>query len=173
MRAEETLEQLIALVRRDADAVVANADHDSPLSVVRLLLRARDLDESLRLCRIGVLDRVGEIILHAELDDGSTNFDVRHSRYDAHIDLRALRSFAYLPNRFTHRLGELHVSVLAWVVTIRPRENQNVLHSVSHLSRVPENNFLEVGALGGGHFGKLVQNGAGAEYCADPVFDLV
>src|SRR5206468_2241631 len=135
VRAEETLEQLIALVRRDADAVVANANHDSSLAIVRLLLRARDLDESLRLCRIGVLDRVGEIILDAELDHGGADLDVRHSRADADVDLRALCSFAYLPHRFTHCFGELHVSVLAWVVTIRPRENQNVLHCVSHLSR--------------------------------------
>src|SRR2546423_6062723 len=69
VRAEEALEQLIAFVGRYADAVVANPDHHPPLSVVRLLPRAGDLDKTLLLCSIGVLDGVGEIILDAKLED--------------------------------------------------------------------------------------------------------
>src|SRR6266581_7804110 len=76
VRAEKPLEQFLTLVGGHPDAVVAHADDDLPLPGFSLLFRARDLDESLSLSAIRVLDRVGEIILDTELDDSRTDLDI-------------------------------------------------------------------------------------------------
>src|SRR3954469_22858600 len=89
--AVESLEEVLSLVRRHSDSVVSDAQDQLALAGDLLLLDGADLDEPVAPRGLGVLERVRQVVLDAELDDRGVDLDLGNVGVDADVDLRGLR----------------------------------------------------------------------------------
>jgi PAS domain S-box-containing protein len=148
VRAVELVEQAAAGGRRHPEPVVGDADDELPAPLRRHAepQLPRDLHPPLRGGRVGVLDRVREVVRQAQLHRGRVHLHRRQVLGDPHGDAARLGRRAELPRRLRGGPREEHVALLARV-GVEARQRLQVVEHLLEPFGVLGDHALEAPAL--------------------------